>query len=247
MDRQRGAGYRGRGKGVGGSRVRRWCGRRVGGEGLRLLRGGRQGRTREEERQPTDAWPPRELPAGGPRSRGFAQRQPTGGRPPREGSGWEPGSAALGPEWACPHRATVCGVNGRSSQARYHPSPRGVAQPGSAPALGAGGRRFESGRPDGSCLSWLGSGSSSNFAREPQGSTRAQRTPGPISPGVTVRSSRGMCCADRVFGERLAQRLRMCFQCLATPSPAPHPPRGLRNSPRSPSCSTTRRFMNNRG
>ena len=25
---------------------------------------------------------------------------------------------------------------------------RGVAQPGSAPALGAGGRRFESGRPD---------------------------------------------------------------------------------------------------
>ena len=27
--------------------------------------------------------------------------------------------------------------------------PRGVAQPGSAPALGAGGRRFESARPDG--------------------------------------------------------------------------------------------------
>src|SRR5688500_2361609 len=28
---------------------------------------------------------------------------------------------------------------------------RGVAQPGSAPALGAGGRRFKSGRPDQTC------------------------------------------------------------------------------------------------
>src|SRR3990172_2275261 len=30
----------------------------------------------------------------------------------------------------------------------YTPFLRDVAQPGSAPALGAGGRRFESGRPD---------------------------------------------------------------------------------------------------
>ena len=30
----------------------------------------------------------------------------------------------------------------------YNGEDRGVAQPGSAPALGAGGRRFESSRPD---------------------------------------------------------------------------------------------------
>src|SRR6187551_309488 len=38
---------------------------------------------------------------------------------------------------------------GRSSDRTVYSPERGVAQPGSAPALGAGGPRFESGRPDG--------------------------------------------------------------------------------------------------
>jgi hypothetical protein len=37
---------------------------------------------------------------------------------------------------------------GKDAARHYTRRPRGVAQPGSAPALGAGGRRFKSGRPD---------------------------------------------------------------------------------------------------
>jgi hypothetical protein len=40
------------------------------------------------------------------------------------------------------------GRQSRGSTLVHSPGPRDVAQPGSAPALGAGGRRFESARPD---------------------------------------------------------------------------------------------------
>jgi hypothetical protein len=40
----------------------------------------------------------------------------------------------------------------------YNQQSRGVAQPGSAPALGAGGRRFESYRPDQPSLAFKFSG-----------------------------------------------------------------------------------------
>lgn len=42
----------------------------------------------------------------------------------------------------------VLATTGRRRQPYTEPQLRDVAQPGSAPALGAGGRRFESGRPD---------------------------------------------------------------------------------------------------
>ena len=42
----------------------------------------------------------------------------------------------------------VLATAGRRSEPYTEPKLRDVAQPGSAPALGAGGRRFESGRPD---------------------------------------------------------------------------------------------------
>ena len=42
----------------------------------------------------------------------------------------------------------VLATAGRRSRPYTEPELRDVAQPGSAPALGAGGRRFESGRPD---------------------------------------------------------------------------------------------------
>jgi drug/metabolite transporter (DMT)-like permease len=42
----------------------------------------------------------------------------------------------------------VLATAGRRSETYTEPKLRDVAQPGSAPALGAGGRRFESGRPD---------------------------------------------------------------------------------------------------
>src|SRR6476659_7037721 len=67
-------------------------------------------------------------------------------------------------------------------------SRRGVAQPGSAPALGAGGRRFESGRPD----HFLSSGVPPGF--QPDASSRhvqSIREP-------PKRSDRGICLLVRV-------------------------------------------------
>ncbi len=48
----------------------------------------------------------------------------------------------------CPPRPEPIHAIDRPRRIRYTASIRGVAQPGSAPALGAGGRRFKSSRPD---------------------------------------------------------------------------------------------------
>src|SRR5271166_529947 len=45
-------------------------------------------------------------------------------------------------------------LQGRPQSVIYNKNRRGVAQPGSAPALGAGGRRFKSSRPDQLVLSF---------------------------------------------------------------------------------------------
>ncbi len=52
--------------------------------------------------------------------------------------------------WRSLHRkvAWLRGSIGRSGLESVRQKSRGVAQPGSAPALGAGGRRFKSSRPD---------------------------------------------------------------------------------------------------
>src|SRR5437773_4132914 len=73
---------------------------------------------------------------------------------------------------------------------------RGVAQPGSAPALGAGGRWFESSRPD---HFW----SRGTRSRTDRGSTRAERLTATTrvrlvlaSPGVPV-AHKASCMATR--------------------------------------------------
>src|SRR5258708_5361299 len=49
----------------------------------------------------------------------------------------------------------MAGDGGGDGIIEESPAGRGVAQPGSAPALGAGGRQFESGRPDHSQVTHL--------------------------------------------------------------------------------------------
>ncbi len=88
------------------------------------------------------------LPAAGHREQADAARRPAGGAgAPRPG-------ASASCRWRAPRRR--CGRSGKPSpsdrKARGSvvrcPTPRGVAQSGSAPGWGPGGRRFKSSRPD---------------------------------------------------------------------------------------------------
>src|SRR3954451_10734136 len=101
-------------------------------------------------------------------------------------------------------------VTGRPAGPRTFSATRGVAQPGSAPALGAGGRRVESGRPDDADGRWTRgfadiARSGATGGVPPSCSLRVSERPGSI--GVTVRNLPVPSRLRSARADRLALRL----------------------------------------
>ena len=69
------------------------------------------------------------------------------------------------------HRPLQDPMDQPKTRIRYNQYSRGVAQPGSAPALGAGGRRFKSYRPDQSNFSQAGPFANSQWVADTQATT----------------------------------------------------------------------------
>ena len=63
---------------------------------------------------------------------------------------------SMGPRFMTPCYHALTRQAARAMLTGGRPKPRGVAQAGSAPALGAGGRPFKSGRPDHAGVAQLG-------------------------------------------------------------------------------------------